>query len=85
VAKPVLEKILVERYSPQRWPANSASACRRLITRAPDVPRLLHAWLQQQVEASTNCRCGRTTWPNSRASLHARRSAWSRRSSAPAC
>jgi ubiquinone biosynthesis protein len=50
VAKPVLEKILVERYSPQRLAGEFRKRLPEMITRAPDVPRLLHAWLQQQVE-----------------------------------
>jgi ubiquinone biosynthesis protein len=50
VAKPVLEKILVERYSPQRLLAEFRKRLPEMVTRAPDVPRLLHAWLQQQVE-----------------------------------
>ena len=50
VAKPVLEKILVERYSPQRLLGEFRKRLPEMVTRAPDMPRLLHAWLQQQVE-----------------------------------
>ena len=49
VAKPVLEKILVERYSPQRLAGEFRKRLPELVTRAPDMPQLLHAWLQQQV------------------------------------
>ena len=49
VAKPVLEQILVERYSPQRLMGEFRKRLPELVTRAPDVPQLLHAWLQQQV------------------------------------
>ncbi len=50
VAKPVLEQILRERYSPKRLLGEFRKRAPELITRAPEVPRLLHAWLQQQVE-----------------------------------
>jgi len=50
VARPVLEKILVERYSPQRLAAEFRKRLPELITHAPDMPRLLHTWLTQQVE-----------------------------------
>ncbi|MCR6663992.1 MAG: ubiquinone biosynthesis regulatory protein kinase UbiB [Luteimonas sp.] len=50
VARPVLERILVERYSPQRLGAEFRKRLPELITHAPDMPRLAHAWLQQQVE-----------------------------------
>ncbi len=49
VAKPVLEKILIERYSPQRLMGEFRKRLPELITRAPDMPQLLHAWLSQQV------------------------------------
>ncbi len=49
VAKPVLEKILVERYSPQRLAGEFRKRLPEFITRAPDMPQLLHAWLSQQV------------------------------------
>jgi ubiquinone biosynthesis protein len=50
VAKPVLERILVDRYSPQQLAAEFRKRLPEMITRAPDMPRLLHAWLTQQVE-----------------------------------
>ncbi|GAB1406424.1 ubiquinone biosynthesis regulatory protein kinase UbiB [Thermomonas brevis] len=50
VAKPVLEKILLERYSPQRFAGELRKRLPEMVTRAPEMPRLLHAWLQQQVE-----------------------------------
>jgi ubiquinone biosynthesis protein len=50
VARPVLERILRERYSPQRLLGEFRKRLPELITQAPDMPRLLHAWLTQQVE-----------------------------------
>ena len=50
VARPVLERILVERYSPQRLAREFRDRLPELITQAPDMPRLLHGWLKQQVE-----------------------------------
>ncbi len=50
VARPVLEKILIERYSPQRLAAEFRKRLPELITHAPDMPRLIHSWLRQQVE-----------------------------------
>ena len=50
VAQPVLEKILRERYSPRRLLREFGKRAPELITRAPEMPRLLHAWLEQQVE-----------------------------------
>jgi ubiquinone biosynthesis protein len=52
VARPVLERILLERYSPQRLASEFRKRLPEMITRAPDMPRLLHAWLTQQVEGS---------------------------------
>lgn len=52
VAKPVLEAILRERYSRKRLLGELRKRMPELITRAPDMPRLLHAWLQQQVDGS---------------------------------
>ncbi|TWI13608.1 ubiquinone biosynthesis regulatory protein kinase UbiB [Aerolutibacter ruishenii] len=49
VARPVLEKILLERYSPQRLAGEFRKRLPELVTQAPDMPRLLHAWLDQQV------------------------------------
>ncbi|UHQ20551.1 ubiquinone biosynthesis regulatory protein kinase UbiB [Lysobacter sp. KIS68-7] len=50
VARPVLERILVERYSPQQLAAEFRKRLPEMVTRAPEMPRLLHAWLTQQVE-----------------------------------
>ncbi|AWV06035.1 ubiquinone biosynthesis regulatory protein kinase UbiB [Marilutibacter maris] len=50
VARPVLGKILVERYSPQRLFGEFRKRLPELVTRAPEMPRLLHAWLRQQVD-----------------------------------
>ena len=50
VARPVLQKILVERYSPQRLMSEFRKRLPELVTHAPEMPRLLHAWLTQQVE-----------------------------------
>ena len=50
VARPVLERILFERYSPQRLANEFRKRLPEMVTRAPDMPRLLHAWLTQQVE-----------------------------------
>ena len=50
VAQPVLQKILVERYSPQRLASEFRKRLPEFVTRAPEMPRLLHLWLQQQVE-----------------------------------
>ena len=50
VAQPVLEKILRERYSPRRLLREMRKRVPEAMTRAPDMPRLLHAWLEQQVD-----------------------------------
>ena len=50
VAKPVLERILRERYSPKRLIKTFARQLPELATRAPEMPALAHAWLKQQVE-----------------------------------
>jgi len=50
VARPELEKILAERYSPTRLLAEFRRRLPELVTRAPEMPRLLHDWLQQQVD-----------------------------------
>ncbi|WP_411833609.1 ubiquinone biosynthesis regulatory protein kinase UbiB [Pseudoxanthomonas mexicana] len=50
VAKPVLERILLERYSPGRAAQELRKRLPELMTHAPDMPRLVHAWLTQQVE-----------------------------------
>lgn len=49
VARPVLQRILLERYSPQRLAGEFRKRLPELVTRAPEMPRLLHAWLSQQV------------------------------------
>lgn len=56
VARPVLEKILVERYSPQRLLGEFRKRLPEMITHAPDMPRLLHGWLTQQVEGKHELR-----------------------------
>jgi ubiquinone biosynthesis protein len=50
VAKPVLERILLERYSPQRAAQELRKRLPEIMTHLPDMPRLVHAWLKQQVE-----------------------------------
>ena len=50
VAQPVLERILVERYSPRRLMSEFRKRLPEMITQAPNMPRLLHVWLTQQVE-----------------------------------
>ena len=50
VAKPVLERILRERYSPRRTLKELGKRLPEIMTQAPDMPALLHRWLQQQVE-----------------------------------
>jgi ubiquinone biosynthesis protein len=49
VARPVLQRILLERYSPQRLATEFRKRLPEFVTRAPEMPRLLHAWLSQQV------------------------------------
>jgi len=50
VARPVLERILLERYSPQRAAQEFRKRLPEIMTHAPDMPRLVHAWLSQQVD-----------------------------------
>ncbi|MGH8053804.1 MAG: ubiquinone biosynthesis regulatory protein kinase UbiB [Stenotrophomonas sp.] len=50
VAKPVLERILRERYSPRRALKELGKRLPEIMTKAPDMPALLHNWLRQQVE-----------------------------------
>jgi ubiquinone biosynthesis protein len=52
VARPVLERILYDRYSPQQLLTEFRKRLPEMVTRAPDMPRLLHSWLTQQVEGS---------------------------------
>jgi ubiquinone biosynthesis protein len=49
-ARPVLERILIERYSPRRALKELRKRAPEIMTRLPDMPGLLHAWLQQQVD-----------------------------------
>ncbi|MCX7556165.1 ubiquinone biosynthesis regulatory protein kinase UbiB [Xanthomonadaceae bacterium JHOS43] len=50
VARPVLERILRERYSPARLRREFRRRLPELMSTAPDMPRLVHAWLTQQVD-----------------------------------
>ena len=50
VARPVLERILRERYSPARLRNELRRRLPELMSTAPDMPRLVHAWLTQQVD-----------------------------------
>ena len=50
VAEPVLARILRQRYSPRRLAVEFRKRLPELVTHAPEMPRLLHAWLRQQVE-----------------------------------
>ncbi|SFL14554.1 ubiquinone biosynthesis regulatory protein kinase UbiB [Lysobacter sp. cf310] len=56
VARPVLQRILVERYSPQRLASEFRKRLPELVTHAPEMPRLLHAWLTQQVSGGHELR-----------------------------
>jgi len=49
VAHPVLEAILRKRYSARRMLGEFRKRLPELMTHAPDMPHLLHAWLEQQV------------------------------------
>src|SRR5690606_308433 len=44
------ERILAERYSPRRLAREFRKRLPEIVTRAPEMPSLLHAWLEQQVE-----------------------------------
>ncbi|MFA5683846.1 MAG: ubiquinone biosynthesis regulatory protein kinase UbiB [Lysobacteraceae bacterium] len=48
VARPVLERILRERYSPAHLLRELGKRVPELVTAAPDMPRLLRDWLTQQ-------------------------------------
>ncbi|MDR1076316.1 MAG: ubiquinone biosynthesis regulatory protein kinase UbiB [Xanthomonadaceae bacterium] len=50
VAKPVLQKILTERYSARRLLQDFRKRLPEIMTHAPDTPRLVYAWLNQQVK-----------------------------------
>ena len=52
VAKPVLEEILRERYSPRTLFAEFRKRLPELVTQAPDMPKLLRDWLAQQVNGT---------------------------------
>jgi ubiquinone biosynthesis protein len=49
VAKPVLESILRERYSPRTLASELQKRMPEIISHAPDMPRLVRDWLAQQV------------------------------------
>ncbi|MFT3755488.1 MAG: ubiquinone biosynthesis regulatory protein kinase UbiB [Pseudoxanthomonas sp.] len=50
VAKPVLEKILIRRYSPTSVLRELRKRLPEIMTHTPEMPRLVHGWLKQQVE-----------------------------------
>jgi len=50
VAQPVLQRILVERYSPRRLLGEFRKRLPEMVTHAPEMPRLLHTWLRTWVE-----------------------------------
>ncbi|RXQ99731.1 ubiquinone biosynthesis regulatory protein kinase UbiB [Pseudoxanthomonas composti] len=50
VAKPVLQRILIKRYSPRHALNELRKRLPEIMTQAPDMPRLIHSWLRQQVE-----------------------------------
>ncbi|MFT3763705.1 MAG: ubiquinone biosynthesis regulatory protein kinase UbiB [Pseudoxanthomonas sp.] len=50
VAKPVLERILVKRYSPASVLRELRKRLPEIMTHTPEMPRLVHGWLKQQVE-----------------------------------
>src|SRR3546814_9894762 len=52
VARPVLERILAERYSPQRLAGEFRKRLPELIPQAPQVHRRVHAWMSQPVQGS---------------------------------
>lgn len=49
VARPVLESILRRRYSPRQLLREFRKRVPEMVTHAPEMPRLLHEWLRQQV------------------------------------
>ncbi len=86
VARPVLSRILIERYSPQRLASEFRKRLPELVTHAPEMPRLLHAWLTQQVEGRHELHAAlAVTWRSSTARSVQRSGAPSRRSWASAC
>ena len=52
VARPVLETILRERYSPRTLLGEFRKRLPELVTQAPDMPRLVRDWLAQQVSGA---------------------------------
>ena len=52
VARPVLERILRERYSPRTLLGEFRKRLPELVTQAPDMPRLVRDWLAQQVSGA---------------------------------
>lgn len=50
-AKPVLQKILVRKYSPGTLARELRKRIPEIMTTAPEMPRLVHQWLAQQVNA----------------------------------
>jgi len=50
VARPVLERILTERYSLQRVLKEFGKRLPEMIVKSPKMPLLLHEWLRQQVD-----------------------------------
>ena len=52
IARPVLERILRERYSPARLRREFRQRLPELMSSAPDMPRLVHAWFVQQVDGA---------------------------------
>ncbi|QCO66758.1 ubiquinone biosynthesis regulatory protein kinase UbiB [Luteimonas yindakuii] len=69
-ARPVLERILRERYSPRRLAREFRRRLPELVTHAPDMPVLVHAWLRQQVEGRHELRMRSTDLAALTASVH---------------
>ncbi len=70
VARPVLQKILLERYSPRRLAGEFRRRLPELVTHAPEMPVLLHAWLRQQVEGRHELQMRSTDLAALTASVH---------------
>lgn len=71
VARPVLEDILRERYSPRRLAGEFRRRLPELATHAPEMPALVHAWLKQQVEGRHELRMRSQDLASLAASVHA--------------
>nr|WP_255699334.1 ubiquinone biosynthesis regulatory protein kinase UbiB [Luteimonas sp. Y-2-2-4F] len=71
VARPVLEDILRERYSPRRLAGEFRRRLPELATHAPEMPALVHAWLKQQVEGRHELRMRSHDLAALAASVHA--------------